>query len=152
MAGIKGRNTKPEIKLRQILHREGFRFRLHCRDMPGRPDIVLKKYRTAIFVHGCFWHRHHGCRYASTPSTRADFWQAKFEANVARDSAVREVLLAAGWRVATIWECALRKPEQVSLATQRLSVWLVPETDTLELGEVEVSAPTGDGEDVGSSS
>jgi DNA mismatch endonuclease (patch repair protein) len=109
-------------------------------------------HRAAIFVHGCFWHRHHGCRYASTPSTRADFWQAKFEANVARDSAVREVLLAAGWRVATIWECALRKPEQVSLATQRLSVWLVPETDTLELGEVEVSAPTGDGEDVGSSS
>lgn len=104
-----------------------------------------------VFVHGCFWHRHLGCRYATNPKTRAEFWEVKFAANVARDSAVRAALLEAGWRVATIWECALRKPEQVAVAADQLSTWLLSETETLELGEREVSPPTGEGEDVSSS-
>lgn len=151
MAGIKGKNTKPELALRRSLHARGFRFRLHSKNVHGRPDLVLPKYRAVVFVHGCFWHRHEGCRYASTPTTRAAFWQAKFDANIARDSAVRGALLAAGWRVATIWECALRKPEQVTLATDRISAWLHTQADALELGEHEVSSLTRKGENVMSS-
>ena len=151
MAGIKGKNTKPELALRRALHARGFRYRLHSRNVHGRPDLVLPKHRAVVFVHGCFWHRHLGCRYATTPATRVAFWQAKFAANVARDSAVRDALLAAGWRVATIWECTLRKPEQIVAAADQLSTWLLSETETLELGEREVSAPTGEGEDVSSS-
>ncbi|WP_413877168.1 very short patch repair endonuclease [Albidovulum sp.] len=152
MAGIKGKNTRPELSLRRALHARGFRYRLHSSKVHGRPDLVLPKHHAVVFVHGCFWHRHEGCRYATTPATRAEFWQAKFGANVARDSAVRGALLATGWRVATIWECALRKPEQVSVATDRLSAWLLTEANTLELGEREVSAPTREGQDVSSSS
>ena len=151
MAGIKGKNTKPELALRQALHARGFRFRLHSKKVHGRPDLVLPKYRAVVFVHGCFWHRHEGCGYATTPATRSEFWQAKFAANVARDSSVRGALLDEGWRVATIWECALRKPDQVSVATDRLAEWLVAVGDTLELGETEASAHVREGEDVGSS-
>jgi len=151
MAGIKGKNTKPELALRRALHARGFRYRLHTKNVQGRPDLVLPKYRAVVFVHGCFWHRHLGCRYATNPKTRAEFWEVKFAANVARDSAVRAALLEAGWRVATIWECALRKPEQVAVAADQLSTWLLSETETLELGEREVSPPTGEGEDVSSS-
>ena len=145
MAGIRGKDTKPELALRRSMHALGFRYRLHAKGIPGKPDLVLPKYKAVIFVHGCFWHRHEGCRFATTPVTRSKFWQAKFGSNVARDSAVREVLRAEGWRVATIWECALRKPERVSAATDRLSEWLLTETDTLELGEPEVSSPTRGG-------
>lgn len=88
MAGIKGKNTKPELAVRLALHARGFRYRLHSKKVHGRPDLVLPKHRAVIFVHGCFWHRHEGCRYATNPSTRTAFWQAKFEANVAQDSAV----------------------------------------------------------------
>ena len=133
-------------------HARGFRYRLHSKTVHGKPDLVLPKHRAVIFVHGCFWHRHEGCRYATTPTTRAAFWQAKFDANVARDSAVRAPLLAAGCRVATIWECALRKPEKVAAAAEQLSTWLLSETETLELGEREVSPPTREGEDFSSSS
>lgn len=142
MRSVGQRDTKPEMALRRALHARGFRYKLHVKGYAGKPDIVFPKFSAAIFVHGCFWHRHQGCRYATTPATRTDFWQAKFEANVARDSAVRGALLAAGWRVATIWECALRKPEQVTLATDRLSAWLRTEADALELGEHEVSSLT----------
>lgn len=148
MAGIKGKNTKPELALRRALHARGFRYRLHSKKVHGKPDLVLPKHRAVIFVHGCFWHRHEGCRYATTPTTRAAFWQAKFEANVARDSAVRAALLEAGWRVSMIWECALRKPEQIAAAADQLSTWLLSETETLELGEREVSPPKREGEDV----
>ncbi|SEO14992.1 very short patch repair endonuclease [Palleronia pelagia] len=151
MAGIKGKNTKPELALRQALHARGFRFRLHSKKVHGRPDLVLPKYRAVVFVHGCFWHRHEGCRYATTPATRSEFWQAKFAANVARDSAVRGALLDEGWRVATIWECALRKPEQVSVATDLLAEWLVTVGDTFRLGENEALAHIREGEDAGSS-
>ena len=108
MSRIKGRNTGPELRLRSLLHRAGFRFRLHTKDLPGRPDVVLPKYRAAIFVHGCFWHRHSGCRYATNPATRPDFWESKFRANVERDERNHRALLDAGWRVAIVWECALR--------------------------------------------
>ena len=151
MAGIKGKNTRPELALRRSLHARGFRYRLHSKNAQGRPDLVLPKYRAVVFVHGCFWHRHLGCRYATNPKTRAEFWEVKFAANVARDSAVRAALLEAGWRVATIWECALRKPEQIAAAADQFSTWLLSETETLELGEREVSPPTGEGEDVSSS-
>lgn len=110
MRRIRGVNTKPELIVRRVLHAMGRRFRLHCRDLPGRPDIVLPRFRTAIFVHGCFWHRHPGCRGTTTPKTRTEFWVAKFEANVARDVAAQAALAAAGWKVAVIWECETRKP------------------------------------------
>ncbi|EIU4785286.1 MULTISPECIES: very short patch repair endonuclease [Pseudomonadaceae] len=105
MAGIRGSNTSPEMKVRRLLHRHGFRYRLHQKDLPGKPDLVLSRYRVCIFVHGCFWHRHPGCRYATSPKTRLDFWQRKFDQNVARDTRNKAVLLASGWRVIQLWEC-----------------------------------------------
>lgn len=107
MARIRGANTKPEIFVRSALHRAGFRFRIHPRALPGRPDIVLPKHRTVVFVHGCFWHRH-GCRLASEPASRRAFWREKFARNVARDRRTAQALRRAGWRVLTVWECALR--------------------------------------------
>lgn len=108
MSGIKGRNTRPEIQVRRFLHVHGLRFRLHRKDLPGRPDVVLPKYRVAVFVHGCFWHRHPGCKYTTNPSTREEFWKQKFAGNVERDLRSQEALLQAGWRVLVIWECGLR--------------------------------------------
>lgn len=115
MSRIKGVDTAPERQLRSLLHRAGFRFRLYERHLPGRPDIVLPRYRAVVFVHGCFWHRHAGCRYATTPSTRPDFWNGKFAATVARDARKADELAAAGWRVITVWECELSKDPQGTL-------------------------------------
>ncbi|QYX55953.1 very short patch repair endonuclease [Roseovarius sp. SCSIO 43702] len=134
MSGIRGKDTKPELALRRALHARGFRFRLHSKTVHGRPDLVLPKYGAVVFVHGCFWHRHEGCRYTTTPSTRQAFWQAKFTANVARDAAVRGKLLNDGWRVATVWECALRKPDQIVASLDSLSAWLRSEKDDIEIG------------------
>ena len=108
MSGIQGKNTKPEIAVRKYLHANGFRFRLHRTDLPGRPDLVLGKYRTVIFVHGCFWHRHKNCVYATSPATRQDFWRQKLGKNVARDALQIKMLLESNWRVLTIWECGLK--------------------------------------------
>lgn len=108
MAAIRGKNTLPELALRRMIHGLGLRFRLHRRDLPGRPDIVLPRHRTVVFVHGCFWHRHEGCRYTTTPKSRLEFWQAKFDANVARDHRTRITLEEMGWRVLVVWECELR--------------------------------------------
>lgn len=108
MSRIRGTNTRPERAVRSLLHRMGFRFRLHRRDLPGRPDIVLPKYRTVVLVHGCFWHRHAGCRFAYTPKSRVIFWKAKFAANVKRDNSVRAALTSSDWKVVTVWECELR--------------------------------------------
>lgn len=135
MSGIRGKNTKPELALRRALHARGFRFRLHSGKVHGRPDLVLPKYRAVVFVHGCFWHRHEGCRYATIPATRPEFWRAKFDANTARDSAIRTRLLEDGWRVATVWECALRKLEQVEATTESLSIWLRAEELQIEIGD-----------------
>jgi DNA mismatch endonuclease, patch repair protein len=108
MGRIRGKDTEPEIRVRSLLHRLGYRFRLHDRNLPGRPDIVLRRYRTVIFVHGCFWHRHTGCRYAYSPKSRAAFWEEKFARNVVRDQDAEAALAGAGWRVATVWECETR--------------------------------------------
>lgn len=108
MASIKGKNTKPELKVRRGLHQLGVRFRLHRRDLPGSPDLVFPKYRAALFVHGCFWHRHDSCRLAYTPSANDQKWVEKFKTNVERDRRQVALLQQAGWRVLVIWECALR--------------------------------------------
>jgi DNA mismatch endonuclease, patch repair protein len=108
MSQIKGRNTKPEMIVRKYLHKQGFRFRLHDRLLPGKPDIVLKKYKTAIFVHGCFWHGHHGCKYFVKPKTNTEFWLAKIEQNIARDAVAKKKLTQAGWKVIEIWECEIK--------------------------------------------
>ena len=109
MSRIKGKDTKPELLLRKLLHRRGFRFRLHDKKLPGKPDIVLPRYRTVIFVNGCFWHRHPGCRYAYTPKSRQEFWSSKFEATVKRDKEKEERLKTEGWNVIVVWECELKK-------------------------------------------
>lgn len=108
MSNIKGRNTAPEKILRSLLFREGYRFRLHDKKLPGHPDIVLKRYRTVIFVHGCFWHRHKGCRYAATPKSNIAFWAAKFAANQKRDSFIVGQLIELNWNVIILWECQLK--------------------------------------------
>jgi len=107
MSRVSGKNTLPELKLRSILHKMGFRFRLHNKNLPGSPDIVLKKYRTVIFVHGCFWHRHEGCKKSTTPKANAEFWASKFSQNVERDKKNCEILKKAAWNVVVVWECEL---------------------------------------------
>lgn len=143
MAGIRGKDTKPELVLRRSLHALGFRYRLHVKGMPGKPDIVLPKHDAVILVQGCFWHRHQGCRYATTPSTRRDFWTAKFDANVARDAVVRSALLEAGWRVATVWECALRTGSYVSATRDIVGEWLYDIGLELEVGEDDLVTAMG---------
>ena len=140
MAGIKGKDTKPELVLRRALHARGFRYRLHPKNVPGRPDLVFQKHHAIIFVHGCFWHRHEGCRYTTTPSTRPEFWQTKFDANVARDRSVHDQLLDAGWRVATVWECALRRPEETALVANLLAAWLRSSAAEIQIGNADVIA------------
>ncbi len=107
----------PELKVCSLLDLLGYRFRLHRRDLPGSPDIVLPKHRTVVFVHSCFWHRHPDCRYTTTPKTRAEFWQTKFQQNVERDEHQRQQLLDMGWCVEVVWECELRN---MTLLTERL--------------------------------
>lgn len=108
MSGIRGKNTRPELLVRRYLHGRGLRFRLHVPDLPGKPDIVLPKYRKVVFVHGCFWHQHAGCKYATKPRTRADFWANKLSDNVARDQYQIAALQGLGWGVLIVWECELR--------------------------------------------
>ena len=108
MSQIRSRDTKPELKLRSLLHCSGFRFRVNDKTLPGRPDIVLKKYKTVILVHGCFWHRHPNCPAATTPSTRTSFWQNKFEKTIERDQLVKKTLSEMGWNVLIVWECELK--------------------------------------------
>jgi DNA mismatch endonuclease (patch repair protein) len=108
MAGIKGKNTKPELVVRRFLHAAGFRFRLHDKKLPGRPDIILPKYHLAIFVHGCFWHRHQGCRLATEPANNYEKWKNKLEGNIQRDLNQVQLLEQKGWRVLVIWECSLK--------------------------------------------
>ena len=107
MASIRGKNTKPEIIVRRFLHRLGFRFRLHRRDLPGRPDIVLPKYRTVVEVRGCFWHRHEGCPFAYMPQSNREFWEAKLNGNRERDQRNLQELTKLGWRAIEVWECEL---------------------------------------------
>lgn len=113
MSRIKGRDTKPELLVRSVLHRLGYRFRLHSKNLPGRPDVVLARHRIVVFVHGCFWHRHPHCRYAYTPRSNVSFWTTKFEQNVARDSETYRALRKEGWRVVVVWECQAKDAKSV---------------------------------------
>lgn len=108
MARIRAKDTSPELKVRSYLHSTGLRFRKNVSHLPGKPDIVLPRFRTVVFVHGCFWHRHRGCRFAYEPKTRKKFWREKFAANVRRDRLVVGELRRSGWRVRTIWECEVQ--------------------------------------------
>ena len=107
MSGIRGKNTSPELQVRRHLHAAGLRFRLHARDLPGRPDVVLPKYHAVVMVHGCFWHQHPGCDLAVMPATNREFWQRKLGGNRDRDVRNRQKLEAMGWRVFEIWECEM---------------------------------------------
>ena len=113
MSAIKSKNTKPEITVRKLLHSMGYRFRLHKKDLPGSPDIVLPKYKTVIFVHGCFWHRHQNCKYASNPKTRREFWEKKFKENIERDKKTQEKLKNLGWKTKIVWECEIKKQDKL---------------------------------------
>lgn len=133
MSGIRGRDTKPEWTIRRGLHSRGFRYRLHARELPGRPDLVLAKHRAVVFIHGCFWHGH-GCPLFRWPKSREEFWRTKIAGNRDRDSRAIEALSAQGWRVAIVWECALRgagrDPGDV---VERLAAWLESDSQGLEV-------------------
>ena len=124
MAGIKGKNSLPETLVRKALFAMGYRFRLHRRDLPGTPDIAMPSRKIAIFVHGCFWHAHQGCKYAKTPSTRTEFWISKLQANAARDRRNADALRQMGWRVLNVWECSTRAPGAAEGLNEALRAWI----------------------------
>ncbi|MCY3673223.1 MAG: very short patch repair endonuclease [Alphaproteobacteria bacterium] len=134
MAGIKGKDTRSEMSVRSALHRMGFRFRVHRKDLPGRPDLVFPKHKAVIFVHGCFWHGH-GCHLFKWPKTRSEFWRNKINSNVARDGRNLSALADYGWRVATIWECAIKGRTRLSgeAIAERCAAWLLSDEPRLEL-------------------
>lgn len=126
MSRIRSGNTKPEVTLRKELHRLGLRYRLHGRQLPGKPDIVLSKYKTVIFTHGCFWHRHEGCKVATIPKSNTDFWVEKFARNVARDAKVVELLENIGWHVIVVWECEINSPSKATSVAEDIVKRLHP--------------------------
>lgn len=134
MAHIQGKNTKPELIVRRIVHALGYRFRLHRRDLPGSPDLVFPRLHKIIFVHGCFWHRHAECRYAYSPKSNTVFWEAKFLANVTRDRAALSKLQRLGWSVLVIWEC---ETANHSVLTSRLSSFLSEGVTGTDLSQVQ---------------
>lgn len=119
MSKVRGKDTRPEMLVRSLLYRMGFRFRLHRKGLPGRPDIILPKYRTVVFVHGCFWHRHPGCNRASAPQSNTGFWEAKLAGNVARDARNMEDLARLGWKVIVVWECEMKDIYALSARLRR---------------------------------
>ena len=121
MSNIRSKDTKPEILLRKALFARGFRYRLYVKDLAGKPDIVLPKYKTVIFIHGCFWHNHDGCKYAYRPKTNREFWEKKILGNKERDERVRASLISDGWRVITIWECEIKTKEKLSRVTTQIT-------------------------------
>ncbi|MBT6143574.1 DNA mismatch endonuclease Vsr [bacterium] len=120
MSRIKSKNTKPEKTVRSSLHKMGYRFRLHRKDLPGKPDIVLAKHKTVIFVHGCFWHQHKGCKYAYQPKTRAGFWRDKLQGNCERDIRTRKELRKMNWKARVIWECQTKNPAKLNKNLEQL--------------------------------
>ena len=136
MSRVSGKNTKPELVVRSLLHNIGYRFRLHRNDLPGKPDIILPKYKKIIFVHGCFWHVHDGCNFSMTPSSRKEFWSEKFETNEKRDKRNYDALLASGWRVLVVWECAIktRKNNELDGLGSCVSNWLKSDDRYGEIG------------------
>ncbi|MEO1039651.1 MAG: DNA mismatch endonuclease Vsr [Pseudomonadota bacterium] len=121
MSRVRSKDTSPELRVRRIAHALGYRFRLHRRDLPGKPDLVFPRLKKTVFVHGCFWHRHPGCRKATMPKSRTEFWQEKFDRNVARDERALEELKVLGWRVLVIWECETKSDDALR---QRLAEFL----------------------------
>lgn len=134
MAGIRGRDTKPELLIRQQLHALGFRYRLHAPDVPGKPDLALPRYRAAIFINGCFWHGH-DCYLFRMPGTRREFWEAKIARNRQRDHEVKKLLAEAGWRQLTIWECAFRGVGKLGIprTVELTSTWITELHDSAEI-------------------
>jgi len=130
MSKVGQKSTGPETKLRKALFARGYRYRINVKKLPGSPDIVLPKYKVVIFVHGCFWHRHEGCRYATMPKTRVEFWTKKFKANVERDRRNVEKLLKDGWRVAIVWECAVKEKDETKFTevVDELEKWIEDES------------------------
>ncbi len=126
MRRVKSKNTKPEVRVRSALHRMGYRFRLHRKDLPGNPDLVLPKHRTAVFVHGCFWHQHPGCRKATIPQNNREYWERKLGRNVERDRRSERELDALGWRVVKLWECEMPREDEALRETLRLTLARVP--------------------------
>ena len=138
MAAIRGKDTKPELQLRRAIFARGYRYRLHRKDLPGKPDIVLPKFRAVIQVQGCFWHKH-DCQYFKWPATRPKFWHDKIEDNVVRDQRALYHLKLDGWRVLIIWECALKKstPDEIEELVDRVERWLHSEAEYLEVPSTE---------------
>ncbi|ALD97296.1 very short patch repair endonuclease [Pseudomonas syringae] len=136
MAGIQGKNTSPELLIRKALHARGFRFRIHSKHLPGKPDLILPKHKAAIFIHGCFWHGH-GCRFFKIPKTRTEFWLEKIHRNQARDLAQIADLQKAGWKVLIVWECAVRlmNKEKSTLLVDLVADWLLNRSEYFQLDE-----------------
>nr|WP_319485682.1 very short patch repair endonuclease [uncultured Cohaesibacter sp.] len=134
MSGIRGKDTKPELLVRKALHKAGFRYRLHARDLQGKPDMVFPKWNAVVFVNGCFWHGH-DCHLFRWPATRTDFWQAKISGNIERDQQVQKNLQAAGWRVALVWECALKGKTRLDIeeVATALALWLQSDANKFEI-------------------
>ena len=147
MARIRAKDTKPEMLVRRGLHGLGFRYRLHARGLPGRPDMVLARYRAVIFVNGCFWHGHEGCPHFRVPKTRVDYWQAKIAGNKARDLANTGALLAAGWRVMTVWECSMRRETSLpeGEVVSRIAGWLGSDAREAEVTGIWTKQRSGSG-------
>ena len=135
MSAIRSKNTKPEVYLRKLLFAQGYRYRIADKSVPGHPDIFLRKYNTAIFVNGCFWHRHPGCKYAYTPKSRVEFWQKKFDANIKRDEYVRKELMRKKVKVVIVWECTIKnmKKDEEKQIIQQCTSFLRTEAKRLEL-------------------
>ncbi|MCR8921116.1 very short patch repair endonuclease [Parasutterella secunda] len=125
MSRIHAKDTKPELTIRRLLFADGFRYRIHVKTLPGTPDLVLPKYRAVIFVHGCFWHGHDGCKYAKLPTTHVEFWRDKISKNKERDQRVRQELVSGGWRVLTIWTCSINNQAKVKETYTQVKDWIL---------------------------
>lgn len=129
MSRIRAKDTKPELTIRRLLFADGFRYRIHVKTLPGTPDLVLPKYRAVIFVHGCFWHGHDGCKYAKLPETHGEFWRGKISKNKERDQRVRQELVSGGWRVLTIWTCSIKNQAKVKETYTQVKDWILNKAD-----------------------
>ena len=133
MSRIRAKDTKPELTIRRLLFADGFRYRIHVKTLPGTPDLVLPKYRAVIFVHGCFWHGHDGCKYAKLPETHGEFWRDKISKNKERDQRVRQELVSGGWRVLTIWTCSINNQAKVKETYTQVKDWILNKAEQSEL-------------------
>jgi len=149
MASVRQRDTEPEMLLRRAVHRLGLRFKLHDKGLPGRPDLVFPRFHAVVFVHGCYWHAH-TCRYGTTPSTRREFWTAKFAANRARDARTVDRLLKSGWRTLVVWECAMKpaSPELAARTAEAVRDWLLGGSNCDEIDSTGLRAPGAERETI----